>query len=74
MEESCLPTVSPPYSRCRLNTDLELSAGSRRKVKIMLLAGGDLIQSFGEPGVWAEPDVRSSLFDARSLLTLVDSW
>lgn len=34
------------------------STGSRRKVRIMLLAGGDLIQSFGEPGVWSEPDVR----------------
>lgn len=31
--------------------------GSRRRVKIMLLAGGDLIQSFGEPGVWSEPDL-----------------
>lgn len=31
--------------------------GKRRKYKIMLLAGGDLIESFGEPGVWSEPDV-----------------
>lgn len=34
-----------------------LADGTRRRVKIMLLAGGDLIQSFGEPGVWSEPDV-----------------
>jgi nicotinamide mononucleotide adenylyltransferase len=36
---------------------VELAAGGRRKVKVMLLAGGDLIESFGEPGVWSEPDV-----------------
>lgn len=36
---------------------VEMADGSRRKYKIMLLAGGDLIESFGEPGVWSEPDV-----------------
>jgi hypothetical protein len=36
---------------------LVMSDGKRRKYKVMLLAGGDLIESFGEPGVWAEPDV-----------------
>ncbi|PKI83974.1 nicotinamide-nucleotide adenylyltransferase [Malassezia vespertilionis] len=35
--------------------------GTRRRVKIMLLAGGDLIQSMGEPGVWADQDVRHIL-------------
>jgi len=34
--------------------------GQVRKIKIMLLAGGDLIESFGEPGIWAEPDVSLS--------------
>lgn len=34
-----------------------LSNGQRRRFKVMLLAGGDLIESFGEPGVWSEPDV-----------------
>jgi len=34
-----------------------LANGQRRKFKVMLLAGGDLIESFGEPGVWSEPDV-----------------
>lgn len=34
--------------------------GKFSKIKIMLLAGGDLIESFGEPGVWSEPDVRLS--------------
>jgi len=34
-----------------------LSDGSRKRIKIMLLAGGDLIQSMGEPGIWASPDV-----------------
>ncbi|KZO98903.1 Nucleotidylyl transferase [Calocera viscosa TUFC12733] len=32
--------------------------GSRQRVKILLLAGGDLIESFGHPGVWAEEDLQ----------------
>jgi hypothetical protein len=36
--------------------------GERRDYKIMLLAGGDLIASFGHPGVWAPEDVRQLLF------------
>lgn len=36
---------------------VEMRNGSRRKYKVMLLAGGDLIESFGEPGVWSAPDV-----------------
>lgn len=39
-------------------TSLLLRIGERRDVKIMLLAGGDLIASFGHPGVWAPEDVR----------------
>lgn len=38
-----------------------LSNGRRRRVKIMLLAGGDLIQSMGEPGVWADADLHHIL-------------
>lgn len=40
------------------NGGVEMADGSRRKYKIMLLAGGDLIESFGEPGVWSEPDLH----------------
>jgi nicotinic acid mononucleotide adenylyltransferase len=40
---------------------LTMSDGKRRRYKIMLLAGGDLIESFGEPGVWSEPDVSGTL-------------
>lgn len=40
---------------------LVMSDGKRRKIKVMLLAGGDLIESFGEPGVWSEPDVSFTL-------------
>ncbi|ODQ79233.1 hypothetical protein BABINDRAFT_162271 [Babjeviella inositovora NRRL Y-12698] len=35
--------------------------GERKAVKIMLLAGGDLIESFGEPDVWADADVHHIL-------------
>lgn len=37
------------------------SDGSRRGVKIMLLAGGDLIESMGEPNVWADEDLNHIL-------------
>ncbi|OWT36981.1 nicotinate (nicotinamide) nucleotide adenylyltransferase [Cryptococcus neoformans Bt1] len=37
---------------------LVMRDGTRRRYKIMLLAGGDLIESFGEPGVWSEPDLH----------------
>ena len=32
--------------------------GERRKVRVMLLAGSDLISTMSEPGVWSEEDVR----------------
>lgn len=35
--------------------------GERRGVKIMLLAGGDLIESMGEPDVWADQDLHHIL-------------
>ena len=52
---------------------VEMRDGSRRKYKVMLLAGGDLIESFGEPGVWSEPDVGRSVhlsrgFEKRALI------
>lgn len=37
------------------------SSGKRKGVKIMLLAGGDLIESMGEPNVWAEDDLHHIL-------------
>lgn len=37
---------------------VEMSDGSTRPVQILLLAGGDLIESFGHPGVWAEEDLQ----------------
>lgn len=30
-----------------------------KKIKIMLLAGGDLIAAFGHPGVWSPEDVSN---------------
>jgi nicotinic acid mononucleotide adenylyltransferase len=56
---------------------VEMRDGTRRKYKVMLLAGGDLIESFGEPGVWSEPDVshqassRQCYAEGREKLTLV---
>ncbi|GEQ71414.1 hypothetical protein JCM33374_g5097 [Metschnikowia sp. JCM 33374] len=36
-------------------------SGESRGVKIMLLAGGDLIESMGEPDVWADQDLHHIL-------------
>ncbi|KAJ9126658.1 hypothetical protein QFC24_001688 [Naganishia onofrii] len=47
---------------------VEMRNGSRRKYKVMLLAGGDLIESFGEPGVWSSPDVSNIQHNEPNLL------
>ena len=33
--------------------------GRQRKVRVMLLAGSDLIATMSQPGVWSETDVRT---------------
>ncbi|KAI7871765.1 hypothetical protein BDF14DRAFT_1718214 [Spinellus fusiger] len=43
------------------------STGEKRKIRIMLLAGGDLIASFGHPGVWAPNDVSLSFYKRHRL-------
>lgn len=40
---------------------VKTKSGQDRKCKIMLLAGGDLITSMGEPGVWADNDLEHIL-------------
>lgn len=67
------PAAPPPSSAHAANGSSEhteprqpergvlMSDGRRRRVKIMLLAGGDLIQSMGEPGVWADADLHHIL-------------
>ncbi|CAB55285.2 nicotinamide mononucleotide (NMN) adenylyltransferase [Schizosaccharomyces pombe] len=40
---------------------ITLSDGTKRPCKIMLLAGGDLIASMGEPGVWSDKDLHHIL-------------
>jgi nicotinamide mononucleotide adenylyltransferase len=37
---------------------VQTASGERRDVRVMLLAGSDLIATMSEPGVWAEDDVR----------------
>ncbi|KAI9063917.1 Nucleotidylyl transferase [Trametes sanguinea] len=36
---------------------IELSDGTRKPVRVMLLAGSDLIATMSEPGVWSEADL-----------------
>lgn len=40
---------------------IRTASGKRKGVKIMLLAGGDLIESMGEPNVWLDSDLRHIL-------------
>lgn len=56
---------------------IQMSDGSRKPIKIMLLAGGDLIQSMGEPGVWADQDLHHILGQYGCLIverTGADVW
>ncbi|OAJ44414.1 nicotinate (nicotinamide) nucleotide adenylyltransferase [Batrachochytrium dendrobatidis JEL423] len=45
-----------------------MSDGSRRRIRIMLLAGGDLIQSFAVPNLWKETDLSHILGDFGCLI------
>jgi nicotinamide mononucleotide adenylyltransferase len=67
-------SLQPKYTRTALVLDhfneeinikrngvLSKNGDSNLGVKIMLLAGGDLIESMGEPNVWAEQDLHHIL-------------
>ncbi len=41
---------------------VEAEEGKMRRVRVMLLAGSDLISTMSEPGVWSEEDVRTFIF------------
>lgn len=41
--------------------------GEHRKVRVMLLAGSDLIGTMSEPGVWAYSDVSPHLIGSSNL-------
>jgi nicotinamide mononucleotide adenylyltransferase len=58
--------------------DEQGNEAGRKDVRIILLAGSDLIQTMSEPGVWAEQDVSRSLHSgfhshspAEAVLTLL---
>lgn len=42
--------------------------GTRKAIRIVLLAGGDLIQSFAVPNLWAEDDLLYILGDYGCLI------
>jgi nicotinamide mononucleotide adenylyltransferase len=66
-------SLQPTYTRTALvldhfNEEINIKrqgvatlSGKRKGVKIMLLAGGDLIESMGEPNVWADADLHHIL-------------
>lgn len=66
-------SLQPKYTRTALvldhfNEEINIkrggvmtALGEKRPVKIMLLAGGDLIESMGEPDVWADLDLHHIL-------------
>ncbi|BFZ62734.1 Nicotinamide/nicotinic acid mononucleotide adenylyltransferase 1 [Saitoella coloradoensis] len=52
-------------------------SGEHRKVKVMLLAGGDLIETMAEPNVWADADLHHILGKHGALVverTGADVW
>ncbi|ODQ51724.1 hypothetical protein SAICODRAFT_59263 [Saitoella complicata NRRL Y-17804] len=52
-------------------------SGKHRKVKVMLLAGGDLIETMAEPNVWADADLHHILGKHGALVverTGADVW
>ena len=51
---------------------VETADGEKRRVRVMLLAGSDLISTMSEPGVWSEEDVSPSIFFI-ALITLTAS-
>ncbi|KAI9144732.1 hypothetical protein BKA69DRAFT_731677 [Paraphysoderma sedebokerense] len=54
-----------------------LPDGSRRPIRILLLAGGDLIESFGTPNLWAKEDLHHILGDYGCVIierTGTDVW
>ncbi|KAL2709995.1 Nicotinamide-nucleotide adenylyltransferase [Kluyveromyces marxianus] len=67
-------SLQPTYTRTAMVLDhfneeinvkrkgvIKNDSGERMGVKIMLLAGGDLIESMGEPNVWADYDLHHIL-------------
>ncbi|ODV91576.1 hypothetical protein CANCADRAFT_72991 [Tortispora caseinolytica NRRL Y-17796] len=61
-------SLQPTYTRTSLvldhfNEEINVKRGGidGRKARIMLLAGGDLIESMGEPNVWADADLHHIL-------------
>ncbi|CDK29139.1 unnamed protein product [Kuraishia capsulata CBS 1993] len=66
-------SLQPKYTRTALVLDhfneeinvkrggIRTADGTYKGVKIMLLAGGDLIESMGEPNVWADQDLHHIL-------------
>lgn len=73
-------SLQPKYTRTALvldhfNHEINLrrggvatNNGERKGVKIMLLAGGDLIESMGEPDVWADQDIHHILGKYGSII------
>ena len=65
--------------KCKLKSSrvisyVSIQLGEQRKIRIMLLAGGDLIASFGHPGVWAPKDVSREIMRMTKLFTKWHHW
>lgn len=44
-----------------------MNQNNKRKVSVKLLCGGDLLESFAVPGLWANEDVRNRSFSCVKL-------
>jgi len=65
LQEEYQPSVKVlDHFNNKINSELggvKTKTGKRKEVRIMLLAGGDLIESFGVPGVWDPRDLNRIL-------------
>ena len=60
-------TAKSPYSPPAFASESDFrSLGEYKRVRIMLLAGADLIHTMSEPGVWSTNDVSRPSTDTRA--------
>lgn len=45
-----------------------MNENNKRKVSVKLLCGGDLLESFAVPGLWANEDVRNQCLNSIKLV------
>ena len=52
---------SYPTERSKITKALEESCGKGEEIRVKLLCGGDLLESFAVPGLWEDEDLKTIL-------------